>query len=185
MSSLEADHHKMNPIVKDYTLIEHSLEQIIPQLKRVSIRKGELWCGCPLGIHPDRNPSFSINLSEEIYYCFTCQSSGTVNQLAVKMGLREEGRYKPTFKRSSKPKVIQPWQRAKRIGQAFDTVEDVFKEAFRKERNILEENWNEGKISESKYYRDRQLLYYQFDSQMGVHDTNRNLLTWEAKRGNA
>ena len=135
MSFLKADYHNMNPIVKDYTLIEHSLEQIIPQLIRVTIRKGEIWCSCPLGIHQDKKPSFSINLDEGIFYCFTCQSSGTANQLAVEMGLREEGTYKPSnltlinSRRTAKPKV-QPWQRAKRIRGAFDIVENSYLEDY-------------------------------------------------------
>ena len=136
-----------------------------------------------MGIHSDKNPSFSINLESEVFYCFSCNSSGTVNQLAIKLGLREEGHYKPSFKKRSKPRAIQSWQRAKRIGEAFDTVEDSYIESYRKKRNIIEEDWNEGRITEAYYYAKRQWLDYDFDSKMEVNDRNGNLLTFEAKNG--
>ena len=161
-----------------------NIDQIISRLTNTKIKGDELWASCPLGIHVDKNPSFSLSLSENIYYCFTCNSSGTAMQLAVKMGLMPEGTYRPSFKRS-KPRAIQPWQRAKRIGEAFNTVEDSYKEALRKKRNILEMDWNEGTISEGEYFAKRQLLYYDFDCKMERNDINRNRLTWEAKRGDA
>ena len=160
-----------------------NIDQIISRLSNTKLKGNELWASCPMGIHSDKNPSFSINLESEVFYCFTCNSSGTANQLAVKMGLKPEGTYRPSFKRS-KPKAIQPWQRAKRIGESFDAVEDVYKEAYRQKRNTLEKNWNERKITESKYYAKRQIIDYQFDTLMEVNGENRNRLTWEAKRGN-
>ena len=99
------------------------------------------------------------------------------------MGLKPEGTFQPSFKRSSKPRAIQPWQRAKRIGEAFDAVEDIYNEAYRQKRNILEKNWNEGKITEAYYYAKRQWLDYDFNSKMEVNSRNRNLLSFEAKNG--
>ena len=158
--------------------------EISSRLNNVSEKNGELWASCPMGIHPDRTPSFSINLSEGIYYCFTCQSSGTINQLATKMGIPVKGIYRPSFKRKSKPRKVQPWPSAKRILEAFDTLEDCwYTKEYRKKRNDLEMDWNEGRISEAKYYRDRQLLDYDFDCKMEIHDENRNRLTYEAKHG--
>ena len=159
------------------------IQAITSRLTNTKLKGDELWASCPLGIHQDRNPSFSLSLSEEIYYCFTCQSSGTANQLAVKMGLREEGTYKPSFERTSKPKVIQPWQRAKRIGEAFNTVEDSYMEDYRSKRNQLELDWNEGRISEKSYYRDRQLLDHDLDCNMEVNTENLLSLSYDAKRG--
>ena len=159
-----------------------NIDQIISRLSNTKLKGNELWASCPMGIHSDKNPSFSINLESEVFYCFTCNSSGTANQLAVKMGLKPEGTYRPSFKRS-KPKAIQPWQRAKRIGESFDAVEDIYNEAYRQKRNILEEDWNEGRITEAYYYAKRQWLDYDFDSKMEVNDRNRNLLTFEAKNG--
>ena len=158
------------------------IQAITSRLTNTKLKGSELWASCPLGIHSDKNPSFSINLESEVFYCFSCNSSGTANQLAIKLGLKPEGTYRPSFKRS-KPRAIQPWQRAKRIGEAFDTVEDVYNEAYRNDRNILEQDWNEGKIIESKYYAKRQIIDYQFDTKMEVHDRNRNLLSFEAKNG--
>ena len=159
-----------------------NIDQIISRLSNTKLKGSELWASCPLGIHVDKNPSFSINLESEVYLCFSCGESGNAYQLAIRMGLKPEGTFQPSFKRS-KPKAIQPWQRAKRIGEAFDTVEDIYNETYRQKRNILEQDWNEGKISESKYYAKRQIIDYQFDTQMEVHGENRNLLSFEAKNG--
>ena len=158
------------------------IDQIISRLSNTKLKGSELWASCPLGIHVDKNPSFSINLESEVYLCFSCGESGNVYQLAIRMGLKPEGHYKPSFKRS-KPRAIQPWQRAKRIGEAFDMAEDSYIESYRKKRNIIEEDWNEGIITEAYYYAKRQWLDYDFDCKMEVNDRNRNLLTFEAKNG--
>ena len=100
------------------------------------------------------------------------------------MGLKPEGTFQPSFKRS-KPRAIPSWQRSRRIVESFDAVEDIYNEAYRQKRNILEKNWNEGKITESKYYAKRQIIDYQFDTLMEVNGENRNRLTWEAKRRDA
>ena len=157
---------------------------ISSRLNNVSEKNGELWASCPMGIHSDRTPSFSINLREGIFYCFSCQSSGTVNQLAAKMRILPEGRYQPSPKRKSfKQERIRPWRRAQIICQSFDLLEDWIKKTFRKSRNKIEEDWNEGRISEAEYYFKRQLLNYEFDCYMGIHDENRNRLNYEAKLG--
>ena len=163
-------------------MAEFRISEIISRLNNVSEKNGELWASCPMGIHSDRTPSFSINLTEGIFYCFTCRSSGTANQLAVKMGILAEGTHRPVIKRKSEPRKMLPWQLAKRISESFDTLEDCwYTKEYRKKRNDLEMDWNEGRISEAKYYRDRQLLDYEYDCLMEIHDHNRNRLTYEAK----
>ena len=158
------------------------LEGIRQRLSNVKEKNGELWASCPLG-HRDNNPSFSINLDEGIFYCFSCQESGTINQLAVKMGLKEEGNYMPSVRPKQKSKVIKPYQRVKNIKQAADMLEDHYLEDYRKARNKIELDWNERRISEPEYYRKRQMLDYKFDYKMGKHGELRNRLTYEAKRG--
>jgi len=155
---------------------------ISSRLNNVSEKNGELWASCPMGIHSDRTPSFSIKLREGIFYCFSCQSSGTVNQLAAKMGILPEGRYQPSSKRKSfKQERIRPWRRAQIICQSFDILEDWIKKTFRKSRNKIEEDWNEGRISEAEYYFQRQLLDYDFDCKMEIHTENLIRLSFEAK----
>ena len=157
---------------------------ISSRLNNVSEKNGELWASCPMGIHSDRTPSFSINLREGIFYCFSCHSSGTVNQLAAKMGILPEGSYQPSSKRKPfKQERIRPWRRAQIICQSFDLLEDWIKKTFRKSRNKIEEDWNEGRISETEYYFKRQLLNYEFDCYMEIHDENRNRLNYEANLG--
>ena len=162
--------------------ISEILPEVLSRLQITKEKNGEAWGHCPF--HDDKHPSFSVNIETGAWYCFACAEGGSVHQLAVKMGLKPEGTFQP-FKKRSKPKAIQPWQRARRIGESFDAVEDVYKEAYRQKRNILEKNWNEGRITESKYYAKRQIIDYQFDTLMEVNGENRNRLTWEAKRGNA
>ena len=160
------------------------IKAVTSRLTNTKLKGSELWASCPMGTHQDKNPSFSINLTEGIFYCFTCQSSGTVDQLAIRMGIREEGKDKPTFKRKSKPMKLLPWQLAKRIGESFDTLEDCwYTKEKRKKRNKLEMDWNEAIIDEAEYYFQRQLLNYDFDCKMEIHDHNRNRLTYEAKHG--
>ena len=166
----------------NFKRISDILPAVMTRLGQGKRQGDEFVCCCPF--HEERNPSFSLNMGKGVYFCFGCRASGSLIQLAVKLGLREERQYRFSLKSTSgKPRAIQPWQRAKRIGEAFDTVEDVYKEAYRNERNILEMDWNEGRIEEGEYYAKRQLLYYDFDCKMEANDRNRNLLTWEAKRG--
>jgi len=142
----------------------------------------EFVCCCPF--HEERNPSFSLNMEKGVYYCFGCGASGGLNQLATKLGIITEGTHKPVFKRKSKPRKMLPWQLAKRISESFDTLEDCwYTKEYRKQRNDLEMDWNEGRISELDYYYKRQLLDYEYDCLMEIHDHNRNRLTYEAKHG--
>ena len=162
--------------------ISDLLPDVIARLGQGKERRDEFVCCCPF--HEERNPSFSLNMEKGVYFCFGCQASGSLIQLAVKLGLREERQVRLSLKSTSgKPRAIQPWQSARRIMEAFDALEDLCKESYRKERNIIEDNWNEGRISETRYYRDRQLLDYQFESRMEIHDANRNRLVYNARRG--
>ena len=153
--------------------------EVMTRLGQGKKQGDEFVCCCPF--HEERNPSFSLNMEKGVYYCFGCGASGGLNQLATKLGIITEGTHKPVLKRKSKPRKMLPWQLAKRISEAFDAVEDLDKEAFREKRIIIEENWNEGRISEAKYYRDRQLIYYIFDCKMEIHDEIRQRLSFEAK----
>ncbi|MCH8273080.1 MAG: hypothetical protein IIB41_07480 [Candidatus Marinimicrobia bacterium] len=166
----------------EFKQISDILPDIMSRIGQGKERRDEFVCCCPF--HEERNPSFSLNMAKGVYYCFGCGASGSLSQLAFKLGLREEGQYRHSLMNTSgKPRAIQPWQSARRIMEAFDALEDLCKESYRKERNIIEDNWNEGRISETRYYRDRQLLDYQFDSRMEIHDANRNRLVYNARRG--
>lgn len=41
---------------------------------------------CPLDIHEDRSPSFSIHLDEGLWTCFSCQEKGNLYQLYRRLG---------------------------------------------------------------------------------------------------
>jgi DNA primase len=56
-------------------------------LRKVKIRGEEIRASCPfskrhLGGH-DRTPSFSINIDKGVYHCFSCNSSGTIEELVA------------------------------------------------------------------------------------------------------
>ena len=60
------------------------VKEILPEGKEKSINsKREYLCRCPF--HDDRNPSFSVNLEEGVYYCFGCREKGDIIHLYAKM----------------------------------------------------------------------------------------------------
>ena len=67
-------------------------------------------------------------------------------------------------------KSANRYRTVRRIERAFDVVEVWHQEKYRKDRNKIESDWNEGRIDEAKYYRNRQLLDHDFDCKMAVHD---------------
>lgn len=162
--------------------ISDLLPDVIARLGQGKERRDEFVCHCPF--HQERFASFSLNMAKGVYICFSCGASGSISLLAIKLGLREDGQYNPSFKRkSAKLRAIQPWQSAKRIGEAFKTVENSYLEEYRSKRNRLESDWNEGRISEEKYYAKRQLLNYDLDCKMEVNTENLLSLSYNAKNG--
>ena len=163
--------------MRDFRHISDIFPDVLARLNQSKQRGNELWCHCPF--HVDRYPSFSVNLESGAWYCFACAEGGSIYQLVTLLGIETDKlNLKPTTK-TTQPSV---WQSAMRIAEAFDTLEDCwYTKEYRKKRNDLEMDWNEGRISEAKYYRDRQLLDYEYDCLMEIHDHNRNRLTYEAK----
>ena len=168
--------------MSEFRHISEILPGIISHLGKGKEKGTEFVCHCPF--HEDRTPSFSLNVEKGVYYCFGCGVSGGLNQLASKLGISAAVPYRPSLKKSFKPKKIQPWQRAKRINESFDVLEDTYKEAFRKDRKTIEEEWNEGLIPEVDYYTKREILKSKFDFDIEIHDRVRNRLTWAAKHDN-
>ena len=50
-----------------------------------SERGEELTCKCPFGTHPDKNPSFHINMETGLYNCFGCGEKGNICTFIAKM----------------------------------------------------------------------------------------------------
>ena len=164
--------------MRDFRHISNIFPDVLARLNQSKQRGNELWCHCPF--HVDRYPSFSVNLESGAWYCFACAEGGSIYQLVTRLGIETDKlNLKPTTK-TTQPSV---WQSAMRIAEAFDTVEDQYLEDYRIKRNRIESDWNEGRISEAEYYFKRQLLNYEFDCYMEIHDENRNRLNYEAKLG--
>lgn len=164
--------------MRDFRHISDIFPDVLARLNQSKQRGNELWCHCPF--HVDRYPSFSVNLESGAWYCFACAEGGSIYQLVTLLGIETDKlNLKPTTK-TTQPSV---WQSAMRIAEAFDTVEDQYLEDYRIKRNRIESDWNEGRISEAEYYFKRQLLNYEFDCYMEIHDENRNRLNYEAKLG--
>ena len=163
--------------------ISEILPKVLGSIGAYKQRGAEAWGPCPF--HDDIHPSFSVNTDTGAWYCFTCAEGGSIYQLAKRLGIKND--YKPSLRGSSgKPKKrkVEPWQRAKRIEEASDMVEDQYLEDYRKEQNQLVMELNENRIEESDFYFKRQILDYQFDNRMAIHDDLRNRLTYEAIHGN-
>ena len=162
----------------NFERVSDILPNVMARLGQGRKQGDEFVCCCPF--HEERNPSFSLNMEKGVYYCFGCGASGSLSKLANQFGI-ESGHIRPTLKLKSKK--LQPWQRAKRIEVAFDTLEDWNKETYRTKRNKLEMDWNEAIIDEAEYYFQRQLLNHDLDCKMEILDETRNRLTYEAKHG--
>ena len=52
---------------------------------KFSERGEELTCKCPFGTHPDKNPSFHINMETGLYNCFGCGEKGNICTFIAKM----------------------------------------------------------------------------------------------------
>ena len=52
----------------------------------VSISGDELLCLCPFPSHVDKNPSLSMNLKKDVYYCFGCEKRGRATDLVSRFG---------------------------------------------------------------------------------------------------
>lgn len=111
--------------------------------KRIPL-SGNTMISCPLApyLHPkgtDKHPSCSVNLDKEVFYCFTCQSKGSIKSLCF-LYAQHTGDYRAfeIFKTKSK----DPWSFSKsfkdhnhaykivgqRMRQALKSIPKTFKE---------------------------------------------------------
>lgn len=83
--------------------IDNTREFILNELNKLPHKKnvptqGAIFIQCPLGVHKDSTPSFSIALAPTNktsiggWFCFSCKSKGGWNVLAKKVGLKKIGK---------------------------------------------------------------------------------------------
>ena len=92
------------------------------------VRGDEFWCNCPF--HPDKTPSFSVNIQTGAFHCFGCGIGGSLRELVEKLGwnweeIREKysNGIKPKKTSSSQkdPKKEEGFQKLKRVWESADT----------------------------------------------------------------
>ena len=67
-----------------YTLREHFLSLLEQHVHGLRIRGSRATGLCPF--HPDKNPSFSVELDKGVFHCFGCSASGGVRDFAYLLG---------------------------------------------------------------------------------------------------
>ncbi len=78
--------YKYEDLIKSHLIDDGSLKQ----------NEDELTCRCPF--HPDKKPSFNINMETGLYHCFGCNESGNiVNFIAKRKGITTASAYQEIY----------------------------------------------------------------------------------------